>query len=334
MKNKIIVTGGLGFLGQHLVYGLTERYPKSEIVILARSERSFFLSDFGRNNNIKIVYGTDITEPDSIEEYFKDADTVFHTAAMISFWRKDKKKLFYQNVAGTENIVDLCKKYKKRLIYISSTAALGYNNDKNNPADEKFQFNWKKADKFAYMLSKYHAEEKVKQGIEESLSAIIVNISTIFGPGDERIFALIDNLLKNKVPFILPGGFAAIDVRDGVSGILALHEKGKTGNSYLLTGGNYTYKEFLETVSGLLGVAPPSKIIAGWIGRILIPLIYLMEALVNKSPALTAEIFAPGLKYRYYSAKKTNSDTGWQPEYNLEKTFRDVIKYYHTSLGK
>ena len=334
MKNKIIVTGGLGFLGQHLVYGLTEKNPKSEIVILARSRRPFFLSDLNRNKNIIIIYDTDILDPDSIEEYFKDADTVFHTAAMISFWRKDKKKLFQQNVTGTENIVNLCNKYNNRLIYISSTAALGFNNDKDNPADEEFMFNWRKAGKFAYMLSKYHAEEKVKQGIEENLSAIIVNISTIFGPGDERIFVLLNNLLKNKVPFMLPGGFAAIDVRDGVSGILALLEKGKTGNSYLLTGGNYTYKEFLETVSGLLGVVPPVKILAGWIGRILTPLIYLMEALVNKSPSITAEIFAPGLKYRYYSAKKINNDTGWQPDYNLEKTFKDVIKYYHTSIGK
>lgn len=330
--NRMIVTGGLGFLGQHLVYGLTERYPKSEIIILARSRRSFFLSDFNENKNIIIIYDTEITNPDSIEEYFEDTDTVFHTAAMISFWKKDKKKLFQQNVTGTENIVNLCKKYNNQLIYISSTAALGYNNDKDNPVDEEFRFNWKKAGKFAYMLSKYRAEEKVKQAIEENLSAIIVNISTFFGPGDERIFALINNLLESKVPFILPGGFAAIDVRDGVSGILALLEKGKNGNSYLLTGGNYTYKEFLETVSGLLGVAPPAKILAGWIGNILTPLISLMEGLAKRSPKITAELFAPGLKYRYYSVKKINNDTGWHPDYSLEKTFEDVIKYYQKSL--
>ena len=128
MNKKVIVTGGLGFLGQHLVSSLAERYQEMKIIVLARSQRPFFLYDFSKNQNIKIVYNTDTTDISTIEEYFKETETVFHTAAFISFWRKDKKKLFHQNVEGTENIVNLCKKYGNSLVYISSTAALGFNN--------------------------------------------------------------------------------------------------------------------------------------------------------------------------------------------------------------
>lgn len=332
MAKKVIVTGGLGFLGQYLVSTLTEKYPDLEIVVLARSKRPFFLSDFSKNHHIKIVYDTDTTVPSTIEEYFKGAETVFHTAALVSFWRKDKEKLFHQNVDGTENIVNLCKKHGTKLIYISSTAALGFNNDKDNPANEKFQFNWKKARKFAYMLSKYHSEKVVRQGIEIDLQAIIVNISTIFGPGDERVFALLNNLKNHKIPFMLPGGFAAVDVRDGVAGILALYEKGQTGNSYLVTGGNYTYEEFMNTASGSLGVSAPTKTLPPWLGRLLTPILSLGEGLAKQAPKMTAEIFAPGLIFRYYTVEKLVNETGWKAEYSLEQTFNDVVQYYNKSL--
>ncbi len=194
MTNNIVVTGGLGFLGQHLVHQLTQQYPDSAITVLARSHRDLFIADLASAPNISIVYDTNLLDSTTIEPYFEQADTVFHSAAMISFWRKDKQQLYETNITGTQNIIDLCVKHGAgKLVYVSSTAALGYNNLKDSPADESLDFDWNQARKFYYMLSKHQAEVRVKAAAAQGLPVVIANLSTINGPGDTKLFPLIEN---------------------------------------------------------------------------------------------------------------------------------------------
>jgi dihydroflavonol-4-reductase len=327
---KILITGGLGFLGQHLVHSIRQGYPDAAITILARSHKIFFLEDFSKDANIKIVYDTDLNDPSTLEPHLSGIEIVFHTAAMISFWRKDRKALYRTNIGGTQNLIDLCLQYGiKRLIYVSSTAAMGYNNNKDIPTDETYKFKWKKAYIYAYMMSKYLAEERVKATIQKGLPAIIANPSTICGPGDTKIFPLLDNLKAGKVPAILPGGFAIIDVRDAASALVTLIEKGRIGENYLFTGGNYTYVQVLTTLANAAGASPPPKTMSMSIGPLLVPIISLMETLSPKQPKLTNEIFAMGFKFRYYSTKKAEKELGWEPKITFEQTFHDTVEYYN-----
>jgi len=327
---KILITGGLGFLGQHLVHFIRQGYPDAAITILARSHKKFFLEDFSEDANIKIVYNTDLNDPSTLQRHLSGIEIVFHAAAMISFWRKDRKALYRSNIDGTQNLIDLCLQYGiKRLIYISSTAAIGYNNNEDIPADETFKFKWKKAYMCAYMMSKYLAEERVKATVQKGLPAIIANPSTIYGPGDTRIFPLIDNLKAGKVPVMLPGGFAAIDVRDAASALVTLIEKGRIGENYLFTGGNYTYAKVLTTIANAAGASPPPKTMSMSIGPLLVPIISLMETLSPQQPKLTNEIFSMGFKFRYYSTRKAEKELGWEPTITIEQTFRDSVEYYN-----
>lgn len=331
---SFLITGGLGFLGQHLVAKLRERYPHAKIKILARRKREFFLSDFEKQPEIDIVYDTLLTDIDTLSPHFRGIDTVFHVAAAVSFWRKDKDLLFDVNVKGTENIIRLCQENSvQNLIHVSSTAALGYNNDKDYPADENLNFDWSKVPKSYYMLSKHQAEESVKKAITKGLPGIIANPSTFFGPGDTKIFSLIEKLENKKIPAIMPGGFAAIDVRDLSDALILLSEKGKVGEQYLLTGGNYTYREVFYTISDLVGVAPPKKIMPFKTVEVLSRVISVLEAFSFKQPQLTYEVFAPGSKFRYYSTKKAEEAVGFKPQYSLKQTMSDVIQYYKSEKG-
>ncbi len=332
MPKNIVVTGGLGFLGQHLTHQLQQRYPDSAITLLDRSQRDLFMPDLATDPNISIVTDIDLLDSKSIEPYFEQADTVFHTAAMISFWRKDKKQLFENNITGTQNVVDLCGKHgTEKLVYVSSTAAMGYNNLKHIPTDEAVIFDWKKAKKFSYMLSKHLAELRVKAAADLGLPAVIANLSTMNGPGDTKIFPLWENLAAGKVPVNLPGGFAIIDVRDAVRGLIALLEKGANGENYLITGGNYSYRHVMQAMAEALGVPAPAKTLSmGW-GRLLVPIVSLQESISPRQPKITNEIFAMGFKYRYYSGKKASSRLGWEPTITLEQTFQDCVEFYKSS---
>ncbi|MEE9465106.1 MAG: NAD-dependent epimerase/dehydratase family protein [Candidatus Neomarinimicrobiota bacterium] len=332
MTNNIVVTGGLGFLGQHLVRQLKQQYPESTITVLARSHRDLFIADLASAPNISIIYDINLLDINTIEPHFEQADTVFHTAAMISFWRKDRDQLFETNITGTQNIIDLCVKHvTSKLVYISSTAAMGYNNQKDSPADESLVFDWTKAKKFFYMLSKHQAELRVKAAAAQGLPVVIANLSTINGPGDTKIFPLVENLKAGKVPANLPGGFAIIDVRDAARGLIALLEKGANGENYLFTGGNYTYQQVMAALAGALGVPAPAKTLSMGLGKLLVPIISLQESISPRQPKLTNEIFAAGFKYRYYSTEKARARLGWEPAISLEQTFHDCVEFYNSS---
>ncbi|MGL1893448.1 MAG: NAD-dependent epimerase/dehydratase family protein [Spirochaetaceae bacterium] len=333
IKN-ILVTGGLGFLGQHLVQSLRLKYKDVNIVILARNRRPFFLSDFSEQKEIKIIYNTSLTDIETLAPHFKEIDIVYHVAAAVSFWRKDKKLLFDVNHVGTENIIKLCKDNDiKRMIHISSTAALGYNNDKDSPATESFKFDWSRAKKCFYMLSKFKGEESIKKAISEGFPAIIVNPSTIFGPGDKNLFKLMINLDNKKVPGIMPGGFAAIDVRDLAEILVELAEKGEIGEQYLLTGGNYTFKEMFHTLCELLKVDPPKKVLPFKTVNFLSHFISLLESLSSTEPKLTYEVFAPGSKYRYYSTEKAKNTLGFDPKFTLKETLAKSVEEFRLQKG-
>jgi len=324
----------MGFLGQHLVKELLTKMPDADIAVLDRVKLPFFDKSLNNLPNIKTIGNVDVTS-EEINRYLTDADLVFHLAAMISFWRKDREALFRINVGGTGNVVNACLKNRvKRFIYVSSTAALGYNNDKNNPMDETCIYDWNKAKGYEYMLSKYHAEQKVKDACRRGLPAVIANPSTMFGPYDRKVFVLIENLLAGKVPAMLPGGYAITDARDVARALVLMAEKGLVGENYLLAGGNYTYKEMLSSFAGVLGVPAPKKTLPLWLGPLLVPVISAMELLLPSQPKLTREIFAPGFKYRYYSSKKALEQLGWKPEISLEKTLSDTYEFYKATQGK
>ena len=326
---KIVVTGGLGFLGQHLVKKLSEKYKNSEILITARSKRKIFLPEIKNNPKVSIIYNTDLTDIDTFGDSFKDTDIVFHCAALVSFQRRDKKRLFKMNIDGTRNIIRLCKENNvQKLIYVSSTAARGYNNNKDIPADEKFIFDWSKTKTRYYMLSKHLAEEAVINAADENFQTIIANPSTINGPGDERMFSLVNSIENNNLPAMMPGGYAIVDVRDLADGIVLLAESGNSGENYLFAGGNYSYEEVFTTLADILGVNPPSKTLPMGSGPLLTFLITLIELISIKPPKLTAELFAPGFKYRYYSSAKVKNELGWTPEYSLRQTLLDVVSCY------
>ena len=331
---NILVTGGLGFLGQHLVQGLRLKYKDANIIILARNRRSFFLSDFSEQKEIKIIYNTSLVDTETLAPHFEGIDIVYHVAAVVSFWRKNKDLLYGVNQVGTENVIKLCKDNNiKRMIHISSTAALGYNNDKDSPATESFEHDWSKFKKCFYMLSKFKGEESVKKAIAEGFPAIIANPSTIFGPGDRNLFKLMSNLDNKKVPGIMPGGFAAIDVRDLADILVVLAEKGDIGEQYLFTGGNYTFKEMFYTLCELLKVDPPQKVISFKTVNFLSHIISLLETLSPSEPKLTYEVFAPGSKYRYYSTQKAMKMLGFKPKFSLKETLEKSVEEFRSQKG-
>ncbi len=250
----ILVTGGTGLVGRHLLLALTES-ESTEIRATFRSTDSvegvndFFAFAKAEKRFTRIRwFQTDITDIPSLTEAFKGVTHVYHCAALISFDPYDFKKLTKVNIEGTANVVNLCLSHKiKKLCHLSSIATLS--SLPYNPVNEE-NF-WDANEKNSvYALSKYGAEMEVWRGTEEGLEAIIFNPSIILGEGDYtsgsgEIFTRIYNGLS----YIPTGGSGVIDVKDLVTLLIlgmqsAIHQERFIASSY-----NRTYDELIVLIS-------------------------------------------------------------------------------------
>ena len=121
---KILVTGGAGFIGSHIVEYLVQRGDDVTILDNLHSGKMQNLPKI--NNDTNFVNG-DIRDYELLERLTKDSDGVFHQAALVSvpqsFEMQDE--YFDVNVNGTENILKLAKEYGFKVVYASSSSVYG-----------------------------------------------------------------------------------------------------------------------------------------------------------------------------------------------------------------
>ena len=148
---RILVTGATGFLGSHLCHRLAG--DGHDLTILRRGS----------------------SKTAALDGLVEGQDVVIHAAAHLAYWRGLKELQNRVNVDGTRHVVQGCREAGvQKLLLISSTAAIGIPADPGRPADETFEFNLHHSP-LNYAISKWQAEQVVRQGVEEGLPAVIVN---------------------------------------------------------------------------------------------------------------------------------------------------------------
>ena len=156
------------------------------------------------------------------------------------------------NTTGTANIVNACLETGvNKLIHVSSTSAIG-NAGPNGIANETMVFVESKANT-GYAISKFRSEMEVWRGIQEGLNAAIVNPSIILGPGfwnhgSSSIFTKIDKGLR----FYSHGITGYVGVWDVVKAMIELMDSDISGERFLVTAENYTYREIFDKVADAL----------------------------------------------------------------------------------
>ena len=181
----ILVTGGTGLVGTHLIYALLKKGEKVRAIRRKSSkiEKLEKVISYYQDNvdellkNLEWVYA-DILDVHSLEEAMEGVDKVYHSAAIISFNPSDHQRMIDNNTKGTANLVNaaLNKKIKK-LCHVSSIAAVGRDNTKEMVTEsEQWTYSKKQS---AYAISKHESEREVWRGIAEGLDAVIVNPSII-----------------------------------------------------------------------------------------------------------------------------------------------------------
>tara|TARA_Y100000996_G_scaffold395876_1_gene361486 strand:- start:3673 stop:4653 length:981 start_codon:yes stop_codon:yes gene_type:complete len=175
---KCIVTGGAGFIGSHLVEELIKCNYK---VIVLDNLISGNLTNLKKvSKNITFIKCDLSKNKNSWSKYFKNADYVFHLAAMADIVPSiDNPELYYNaNVLSSLNVMQACKKYKiKKIIYAASSSCYGI--PKKYPTDEKEIID----PRYPYALTKYLGERIVMHWSEVyNIPAISLRLFNVYGP--------------------------------------------------------------------------------------------------------------------------------------------------------
>jgi nucleoside-diphosphate-sugar epimerase len=274
---RILVTGGNGFVGRHLVSALHARGSTVRVLALP-DENTSWLEQRGI-----AVHRGDVRDPETLVAPTDHADAVVHLAAMQDVCRPmaDYRAV---NVTGTENVCRAALAAGvRRVVHMSSSSVYGMG--LGRPADETFPL---APFPDPYPITKAAADMTVQRMIaEDGLPAVIIRPDQIFGPGDHVHFGRMADRLRAGRTVIVGSGRNAVPfvyVTDVVHGLLlALDHRRAVGNAYNITSDKpLTQRQLLHAIAREVDGSPP-RLHAPY--RALYAAGYIAERLAALSPS-------------------------------------------------
>lgn len=295
----ILVTGGTGFLGSHLLRKLVN--SGTPVRALYRQQVPHQLKDI--RDKVEWITG-DVLDVCALEDAMQGVDKVYHCAGVVSFRPESRDMMMKVNVEGTANVVNLALDAGvKKLVHVSSVAAIG--RAKAGSMIEE-STGWEESPHNSqYAVSKYQAEMEVWRGIAEGLPAVIVNPSIILGEDywEDGSGLLIKNAWK-EFPYYTEGITGFTDVKDVAEVMVRLMESDISGQRYVISTDNWRYVDLFTEMAEQLGKKPPHIPVKPWQASIIWRVERLRSRITGKKAILTKETAHNAQIKVYYSNKK------------------------------
>jgi nucleoside-diphosphate-sugar epimerase len=301
---RVLVTGATGFIGGRLVRQLVEANYQVRALVRDRA-RARELAAAG----VELAEG-DVTDAPSIERALDGVEGILHLAAVYDFG-VDPTRMRAVNVEGTRKLLDAAKQREiKRILYCGSDTSLG--DTAGQLRDESWQNH--ATPRSTYEATKREAHQLVQERISGGAPIVNAIVSTVYGPGDTSVIGeLIENHLAGRLAFTLDrrAGYTFAHVDDVATALRLAFEKGRLGESYLVSGQPAAFAELFHELSAVTHIPPPAVEVPGFLVGVLLP---LMGLLLGKSRAAAQELVAMGRHVtRFFSGDKARRELGWSP---------------------
>ena len=327
---KILVTGGTGFIGAYIIKELVEKgYP---VRAIRRSNKLPFFISTDILNKVEWVTG-DVLDVISLNEAMQGVDAVIHSAAVVSFDKKERKQMYNTNVDGTANVVNLALENGiKKLIHISSISALGRTATGEKVNEEKKWLNSKLNSH--YGISKNKAEMEVWRGMGEGLDAVIINPSTVLGFGNwhDSSCAIFKNSYKG-FPWYTKGVNGFVAVEDVAKIAVLLMESNITEERFIINHENWEFRKLFDIIADGFRKKHPKWEATPFLSSIAWRVERIKSFLKNAKPLLTKETARIALSKTYWQNDKILKAL---PEFSfmaLESSITKACKNYADAVN-
>lgn len=331
----ILVTGGTGLVGSHLLYQLIVDndniiaiYRTKEKLALVKKVFSYYTENYDELFSKITWIKADITDVPSLQTVFKKPiSKVYHCAALVSFDPKDYHKMRQTNIEGTANLINLSIDHKiQRFCFVSSIAAIGDSID-NNPINEENE--WiDNGDKHGYAITKYGAEIEVWRGSQEGLDVIIVNPGVILGSGffnegSGKIFSQVYNGFK----FYTEGVTGFVSVKDVVKIMIQLTESTICNERFILVSENKSFKDILFRIADNFNVKKPSVKATPFMTSIFWRIDWFLTIITGKVPLMTKNSAKSSHNKEAYDASKITKTLDFKFQ-KIDTTIQEVCSKF------
>ena len=325
----ILVTGGTGLVGSHLLYQICQSETKVRAIKRVDSKTNFVRQVFSYYTEkadllfekIEWVNASILDIPE-LDLAFQGISKVYHCAAWISFNPKHKSKMMQTNIEGTANIVNLCLAHRiHKLCHVSSVASLGHSRGLASTAENT---TWVSSPENSYYaLSKYHSEMEVWRGIEEGLNAVIVCPAIILGPGKwEKGSSMLFKQVWKGLSFYTSGTNGFVDVRDVVNVMIQLMKGKIKSERFILCSESIPFKKTFDFIAEALGKKKPEIKVGPFLSAFGWRIAKIVSIISGKPPLITKEIVLAGNSISIYENKKIKTTLNYQFK-SVEQSCKD-----------
>lgn len=316
----MLVTGGTGFTGSHLVASLAHDGIKVRVVTREAGRARFLPPE------VEIVEG-DITDPALADRAVQGCDTVYNLAAAFREPKITHSRYTEVHVEGTRHLLDASLRHGvRRFVHCSTVGVLSH--IENPPADET----WDYAPGDIYQSTKAEGERLALAYAKDGAPVTVARPTSIYGPGDIRLLKLFKMIQKRRFLMLGDGEvfLHLVHVSDLVRGLRLLgNHPAAVGELFILGGEEYrTLNEIVAMIAQEIGVsrprwhvpAKPFQVLGSICERVCIPL--------GISPPIYRRRVDFFTKSRGFSIEKARRMLGYHPQVDLRSGLRDTISWY------
>jgi len=322
---RALVTGGTGFIGQHLVSALAARDRKVRVL----DPRPPVCA----TPDVEYVSGS-VLDAGLVDESLRDVDEVYHLAGLPGMWLPDKNDFHAVNFKGTEVVIAAARKRGvARFLHCSTESILFRPTSSRHDASEPSLLPPEQMPG-VYTRSKMLAEQAAIQAAAEGFPLVIGTPTMPIGPHDHNLTpptAMLRQFLHGRIQMYLDFIVNLVDVRDVATGLILTMERGQIGQRYILGGESISLKNILKLMASISGHHPLTIPVPGRIAEMAAGMLeFVADHITHTPPSGTAEGVRIALRATELSIEKARKELGYAPR-PIEPALRDTIAYL---LGK
>lgn len=321
-EKKILITGGTGFLGTHIVRQFLEKGEKN-LRVMASSVPAWM-----KDSGVEAAEGS-VTNREDVAKAVKNVSAIFHLAGRVSRNNEDAAAMNKIHVEGTRILCEAAKESDVKTFVLASSSGTIAVSETDAILDETYPAPLEIISRWAYYASKFYQERTALENFDgKGLKLVILNPSLLLGTEDERLSSTkpILNFLARKIPYTPSGGLSFVDARDAATAFINALEKGRHQEKYLLGAANMTFAQFFGRLERLSGVSAPMLRVPKKLAMAGASLIDSVFKNWNKTSPIQPKEVEQAEYFWYFDPTKAQEELDFSPR-DPQETLQETISY-------